>query len=58
MGFNEFTKSLEVRKLGTPGHVFIAFDEMSHKKTYCSKFIQGNQFVIIDNNDILESVNK
>lgn len=56
--FNEFTQSLEVRKLSTPSYVFIAFDEMSHRKSYCSKFLEGNQFVIIDNNDILRSVNE
>lgn len=53
IGIDQFSQSLKVKKSNLP-FLLIPFEDLSHMKSYSSKFIEKEQFVIIDNRDILE----
>lgn len=53
LGVDDFSQTLKIKKCNELSFSLISFDDLSHKKSYASKFIEKNQFVIIDNRDIL-----
>lgn len=60
VGVHDFSQGLEVRKPNLSSCVFslIKFDNLSYKKPYCCKFMNKKQFVIIDNRDIIKTLEK
>lgn len=56
LGLDEFSQSLKVNKSNSSEYSIVVFNDLSHKKAYCSKFVEKNQFIIIDNTDILSSL--
>lgn len=57
LGLHDFTQSIQVLKPSNESLIYplIKFDDILHKKPYCSNHITNNQFVIIDNRDILKT---
>lgn len=53
LGLDQFTQSLKVKKSDATFSL-ISFDDLSHVQAYGSKFIEKEQYVIIDNRDILK----
>lgn len=56
LGLHEYSQSIAVKKPNDVQFSMIKFCDLSHIKPYCSKFIGSNQYVIIDNRDILGSL--
>lgn len=52
-GLDQFSQSLKVKKSDATNFSLISFEDLTHMKSYGSKFIEKEQFVIIDNRDIL-----
>lgn len=53
LGIDDFSQTLKIKKCDVSSFSLISFDDLTHMKSYASKFIEKNQFVIIDNRDIL-----